>query len=145
MSQSEQNELIAGNHYMTACYYKSNHYFADLPDCQKLDEYYHFLKKIKKEVHPIYRNRINATLYDHIDYAESEKKFRELLTEEQLTQFKELREKIIVWYHIQKKVFQYNIEANGGFESEKYEFSELPFSNIEQHRKQWLKKDKIMP
>lgn len=112
MSKSKIDENKVINHYFTAVYFKAKEYFVHLPDCKRLTFYNNLIRALKKENVFFFKQSVTDTLNDHITYIEKEKNFKKLLTEDQLKQFEELRQSIVMWYAIQKEVLKLGIGEN---------------------------------
>lgn len=112
MSKSKLDENTLINYYLTACYFKSKEYFVALPECKRITFYRNLIKAVKKDCPNCFKKTIVDTLNDHIAYIEKEKDFKKLLTKDQLKQFEELRESIVMWYEIQKEVLKLGIGEN---------------------------------
>ena len=112
MSKSKIDENKVINHYFTAVYFKAKEYFVHLPDCKRLTFYNNLIRAVKKEDVFFFKQSVTDTLNDHIAYIEKEKNFKKLLTEDQLKQFEELRQSIVMWYAMQKEVLKLGIGEN---------------------------------
>lgn len=112
MSKSKIDENKVINHYFTAVYFKAKEYFVHLPDCKRLTFYNNLIRALKKENVFFFKQSVTDTLNDHITYIEKEKNFKKLLTKDQLKQFEELRQSIVMWYAMQKEVLKLGIGEN---------------------------------
>ena len=106
MSKSKVDENTLINHYLTACYFKPKEYFVPLPECKRITFYRNLIRAIKRDCTACFKKTIVDTLNDHIAYIEKEKNFKKLLTKDQLKQFEELREDIVMWYAMQKEILK---------------------------------------
>ena len=112
MSKSKVDENTLINHYLTACYFKPKEYFVPLPEYKRITFYRNLIRAIKRDCTACFKKTIVDTLNDHIAYIEKEKNFKKLLTKDQLKQFEELREDIVMWYAMQKEILKLSIGEN---------------------------------